>query len=100
MATEEQIKPNNTSIDFNRLPIPSSNEVSGGNEPGYYMVAPDDIEPAPDRGLTECLARMSLSPSTTTLISELFTTKKKGIHQRQRLLLLLLLFLQPIVKIH
>jgi hypothetical protein len=78
VATEEEpMKPNNTGIDLNRLPSPSSNEVSGGSEPDYYIVAADDIEPAPERELTECLALMSLSPSTTKLKSDQITTKKK-----------------------
>lgn len=65
-ATKEQ-PTNNTSIDLNCLPTLPNNELAGGNEPGYYIVAADDIEPAPDHGLTDCLARMSLSPSPTTL---------------------------------
>lgn len=68
------MKPNNTAIDPNRLP---SNEPSGGREPGYYIVDADDIEPAPERELTECLARMSLAPSTTTPKSDQITPKKK-----------------------
>ena len=59
------------------MPSPSSNEVSGGSEPDYYIVAADDIAPAPERGLTESLALMSLSPSTTKLKSDQITTKKK-----------------------
>ena len=73
VATEDQNRPT-TITDIDRLPSLSSVELPGGNEPGYYIVAADDIDPAQDRGLTESLARMSLEPSTTTMKTDIMTT--------------------------